>query len=57
MQDLVDLEDKPFEHVVIEESEGTVECYMNKKNSQVVLRTHHRGLITGISIFKRWVES
>lgn len=51
----LELENKPFEHVIIQEPEGTVECY--KKDSQIILRTHHRGLITGISIFKDWVES
>ena len=54
VEDLLDLDDKPFEDVVIEEPEGVVECYVKK--GIFIFRAHHRGLITAISIFKGWIE-
>ena len=47
-------EDYPFERVIIEEEGGKVECYMLE--NQFIIRAHCRGLITGIRIFKEWIE-
>ncbi|RYE06148.1 MAG: hypothetical protein EOP33_02830 [Rickettsiaceae bacterium] len=55
VEDLLNLDDKPFESVIVEESEGIVECYI--KAEVFIIRAHHRGLITGISVFKEWIES
>lgn len=54
VENLIGLEDKQLEKVLIEEPEGTIECY--KKDYSVILRTHHKGLIKGIQIFKDWVD-
>lgn len=48
-------EDSDFERIIIEEKGGKVECY--KKDSQFIIRAHYRGLITGLEIFKNWIES
>lgn len=48
-------EDTPFEKVTIEEEGGVVECY--KLDSQFIIRAHPCGLITGIKVFKDWIES
>ncbi|MDD9334670.1 MAG: Imm53 family immunity protein [Rickettsiaceae bacterium] len=52
--DYLDLEDSAFDRVVIEEDEGTIECY--KEEYKFIIRTHVKGLIKGITIFKEWVE-
>ncbi len=52
--DYLDLEDSSFNRIVIEEDEGTIECY--KEEYKFIIRTHVKGLIKGIAIFKEWVE-
>jgi hypothetical protein len=51
----LDIDDKIFNKVLIQEEGGVVECY--KLESKFIIRAHHRGLITGLNIFKDWVES
>jgi hypothetical protein len=48
-------EDVEFKPVTIKEHEGIIECYRVK--SRFIIRTHKRGLITGIQIFKDWIDS
>ena len=50
----LELEDKLFDRLIIEEAEGNIECY--KMDGHFIIRAHHRGLIQGLTIFKEWVE-
>lgn len=44
-----------FEPVFIEEEGGTIDCYKTEYNL-FIIRTHFRGLIKGLTIFKEWAE-
>lgn len=47
--------DNPFEPIFIEEEDGTIDCYKTEYDL-FIIRTHFRGLITALTIFKEWTE-
>lgn len=51
--DDLDLQDSDFEDIRIEDG-GIIECY--KLEDKFIIRSHPRGLIDGLTIFKKWVE-
>lgn len=60
----LDVVDKSFDSVLLEQEEGVIECYKKeeffsntKSYSRFIIRAHPRGLITGLKLFKEWVES
>ena len=50
----MELGDCKFEDVLIEEPEGIIHLY--KRGDNFFIRTHFRGLIKGLTIFKDWAE-
>lgn len=50
----MELGDCEFEDVLIEEPEGKIHLY--KRGDNFYIRTHLRGLIKGLTIFKDWAE-
>ena len=51
------LEDKNFDRIIFQDSEGSIECYKCIDNYYFIIKVHSRGLIEGLRIFKDWVES
>lgn len=54
MMEEMELRDYEFEDILIEELDGKIHCY--RKGDNIIIRTHFRGLIKGLTIFKDWAE-